>query len=548
MPASPPAASQPIAPPGDGSPALPSWAGLVLALGVLGALVARTNFLIDDAYISFRYARNWAELGLPTYNPDTTPPVEGYSNALWVLLLRACAGLSLNLETSARILSCLFAAGTLALVHVHLGRLTLSPWSRFLATISLAAFPPFAVWTTGGLETASFGFFVFAAYLTLTRAFANGGNGAWLAGVMGLAVCLSRVEGPLWALGVALAAWVAGKTKGESARPVWPYLALTVAGYGLFLLWRHAIFGEWMANTVHAKGGLSLAGIGRGLKTSATFLILFPSTLVALAAFPRLRRTEHGAWAAGALTLLGGFLGYNTLVGGDWMPFFRFLAPASPFIAVLLGFFLNTLGQKAVPIGLLLIGVSLPPLFGQSLAPSSLLKPLYFRTFKVGYESEWERWETGVGNLAMFKMLGRGLRQVAAPSDTLTFGAIGAVGYESRLHIHDRNGLVDREVAMRGGTSESKTAGHDKQVPRAWFLDRHPTLFHAVIIEGPVGPEGSETYQRAVAMASGMIEQRVFGDPAEAPLRERTFVAVHRLEAEPGIPKGSLLVLLRARD
>jgi hypothetical protein len=548
MPASPTAASQPISPPGDGSPALPSWVGLVLGLSVLGALVARTNFLIDDAYISFRYARNWADLGLPTYNPGTAPPVEGYSNTLWVLLLRACAGLSLNLEICARVLSCLFAAGTLTLVHLHLGRLALAPWPRLFATVSLAAFPPFAVWTTGGLETASFGFFVFSAYITLTRAFANGGRGAGLAGVLGLAVCLSRVEGPLWALGIVLAAGIAGKGKGVSARSVWPYLALTITGYGLFLLWRHATFGEWMANTVHAKGGLSLTGVSRGLKTSATFLILFPSTLVALAAFPRLYRTEHRKWAAGALTLLGGFLGYNTLVGGDWMPFFRFLAPASPFIAVLLGLFLNTLRQKAVPIGLLLIGISLPPLFGQSLAPNALLQPLYFRTFKVGYETEWQRWKTGVGNLAMFKMLGRGLRQVADPADTLTFGAIGAVGYESRLHIHDRNGLVDREVAMRVGLSESKTAGHDKQVPRAWFLNRNPTLFHAVVIEGPVGPEGSNTYQRAVALATSMIEQRVFGDPAEAPLRDKSYIQVHRLKAELGIPKGSLLVLLRARD
>ena len=101
---------------------------------------------------------------------------------------------------------------------------------------------------------------------------------------------------------------------------------------------------------------------------------------------------------------------------------------------------------------------------------------------------------------------------------------------------------------MRVGFSESKTAGHDKQVPRAWFLDRNPTLFHAVVIEGPVGPVSSNTYQRAVALANGMIEQRVFGDPAEAPLRDKSYIQVHRLEAEPGIPKGSLLVLLRARD
>jgi len=518
-------------------------------MAVLAALVARSNFLIDDAYISFRYARNWADLGLPTYNPGTQPPVEGYSNTMWVLLLRACAGLQLNLEVWSRVLSSLFAVGALALVHVHLGRLALAPWPRFLATLSLAALPPFAVWTTGGLETASLGFFVLAAYLTLAGALASGRpQGMWLAGILGLTVCLSRVEGPLWAAGILLAAWVGREGKHSNLKTVRPYLLVCAAGYGLFLLWRHATFGEWVANTVHAKGELSLDGVVRGLKTSATYLLLAPSVVVVLAVLPRLRRGPHAAGAAGAAVLLLGFLAYNTLVGGDWMPFFRFMAPASPFVAMLLGFYLDTLRNRALPVGLLLVGVSLPPVLGWSLAPRALLEPLYFRTFQTGYETEWNRWETGVRNLAMFKMLGRGLQQVADPSDTLTFGAIGAVGWESELHIYDRNGLVDRDVAQRAGQSPSRTAGHDKRVPRSWFLDRKPTIFHAVVFEGPVGQEGSETYQRAVAIAKGMIEERVFSDPAEAVLREKSWIDVHRLQADTGSPAGSLLVLLRARD
>ena len=53
--------------------------------------------VIDDAYISFRYAVNLANgFGL-TYNPGQL--VEGYSNFLWVILLSAAAwlGLPLNL-------------------------------------------------------------------------------------------------------------------------------------------------------------------------------------------------------------------------------------------------------------------------------------------------------------------------------------------------------------------------------------------------------------------------------------------------------------------
>src|SRR5262245_34549479 len=67
------------------------WAGAFLVgLIPLGYLVHRFWFVTDDAYISFRYARNLAHgFGL-RYNVTENPPVEGYSNFLWTLL---CAGI-----------------------------------------------------------------------------------------------------------------------------------------------------------------------------------------------------------------------------------------------------------------------------------------------------------------------------------------------------------------------------------------------------------------------------------------------------------------------
>ncbi len=58
----------------------------IVALVPFAWLVARFHHLIDDAFISFRYAHNWAEgIGL-RYNYEGDP-VEGFSNFLWVVLL-----------------------------------------------------------------------------------------------------------------------------------------------------------------------------------------------------------------------------------------------------------------------------------------------------------------------------------------------------------------------------------------------------------------------------------------------------------------------------
>ena len=57
---------------------------LGVALALFAWLVARFDFLIDDAFISFRYARNLVEGQGLVYNPGER--IEGYSNFLWVLV------------------------------------------------------------------------------------------------------------------------------------------------------------------------------------------------------------------------------------------------------------------------------------------------------------------------------------------------------------------------------------------------------------------------------------------------------------------------------
>lgn len=523
-----------------------------MALAALGALVLRTNFLIDDAFISFRYGRNWAETGTPAYNPGSAPPVEGYSNFLWVLALRVMAQVGLELESASRVLSVLCGAATVVLVHRFLlATLGLGALAAALGAIALAAFPPFAVWCTGGLESAAFGLALFASFaLLLDRG--EGGRGerdrraGVTAGLCGLCVALLRVEGLLWSLGLAVCAGVAGAGgPGRLRRRLGPYLALVLVGFGAFLLWRRATYGEWMANTVLAKAGMSGEVLGRGLRTTASYLVLFVSPVIALVALPLTARGERRGAALGCAAVVAAFLVYDTLVGGDWMPFFRFLAPATPFLAVLLALLFQRLPREgALAAAAACVGVALAPVFGASLVPRGVREALYFRTFRVGYETEWQRWQTGQRNLDMFVKLGKGLGQIRRPGDSLTFGAIGAVGYYSGMVIHDRNGLVDREVARHGVTG-GRSAGHDKQVPRAFFLDRRPTLFHGVFAPFPIGDEDSDTYRAAL----DQTVQRVFGEgPGEEPLREACLPEVHALRPDEGIPPGSSLMVLRATE
>ena len=61
---------------------------LAIVLGYL-VLVNHFWFTTDDAYITFRYARNLAEGWGPRFNVGAHAPIEGYSNFLWMLL---CAG------------------------------------------------------------------------------------------------------------------------------------------------------------------------------------------------------------------------------------------------------------------------------------------------------------------------------------------------------------------------------------------------------------------------------------------------------------------------
>ena len=138
---------------------------------IMGWMAALSWWLTDDAFISFRYARNLLDGHGLVFNPGER--VEGYTNFLWTLELAGIWGLfGVRPEHSAPWLSVAFTAGTLVAVLYQVARMPSLRHRWLVAWMSMGLVcgsATFAVWTSaGGLETRQFTFLVVAAVVLLS--------------------------------------------------------------------------------------------------------------------------------------------------------------------------------------------------------------------------------------------------------------------------------------------------------------------------------------------------------------------------------------------
>lgn len=296
--------------------------------------VERTACLFDDALIGMRYAENLARGEGLVWNPGQW--VEGYTNVSWVLAMAAVHRLVPD-----RNLACLAVQGlgfltalgaAVAAFHLAL-RLTGSlPAAR--AAGALAAFYyPLLYWSLMGMETGFAAFLVTAAALRLwPRADAEHFLMAYplLLAVAVLARPDLAIVAALFSL-FRLAALRGRKRLLAAAEG-----ALFAAPLLLHLLWRHAVYGEWLPNTYLLKvAGFPLAA---RLSGGLGYTLGYWPTLVVPAAI-----LVAGLWrglparVAALLAPVTAMHLYQIWVGGDPWPLWRFVCPIFPLLAVLLG-------------------------------------------------------------------------------------------------------------------------------------------------------------------------------------------------------------------
>jgi hypothetical protein len=461
-------------------------------------LVVRFWFVTDDAFISFRYARNLALGRGPRFNPGEHLPVEGYSNFLWVLICGVFEWLRMEITLWPPLVSAACGTALLWLVFDTLRRrLGITTPVAALATLTLGCFPPFAVWSSSGLETMPFALLVFIVFERLVlRREAPDGVGA---GIAGLLLALIRLEGIAWVAVILIITLLSRRSARERwLRPL-AICALTVGvGYAAYFVWRYTYYEVPLPNTAYVKADLSAERLMRGVDYVVTFALVFLSPILIVPGSLFALRRDRIARGPEMIAMAWSFPLYSVLVTGDFMAMGRFLIPGLPFATILLAWMLADLWgaarwrrAAAVVAALAVVVLGLLPGWNRHLVPEATRARFRFRHMTDRFKSELEQWQRQRANVDDWSREGRALRhyvQLRALPDanpSYVAGAIGARAYYSDLFLLDQHGLVTAEVARREVRPDEalRSPGHDKRVPMEYFLKDKPTILSASVVQ-----------------------------------------------------------------
>ncbi len=513
------------------------WA-LLPALALFAALAWKLNFLCDDAFISFRYSRHLAAGEGLRYNLQLGPPVEGYSNFLWVVWLALFERLGLDVPLMARLTSAVCGAALTAWVTWRASRsLSLDPAATVLAGLFFASLPPVALWATGGLATMPTALLLFGVY---DRLLADPERPrGWQAGIFAALAGLVRADGTVWVLlllGAGGLLWLTSQRRAELCAALVQTCAVLFVVVGAHVAWRYSYYGDYLPNTARVKAGFSMFRLARGLDYVVAWLLTVPSiALVLLGSLWRWRPGLREVWLPAGV-VIGATLAYGIWVGGDFMPMGRFLFPAVPFIALLFAAWLGRLvapsGRVSLPgwsLAGALVLANVLACFDLNVVPDSWRARFHFRQDRA-WQSELEM-RAGMNQRAQeWSVLGRALGRVVEPGETMSAGAIGAMGYYSGLELYDEYGLVTPEVIAAAPPRERSSPGHDVRVDTTFFLDKHPTFAGALI-----------------APSDSLSSYGLFANWESHPFRQLVDVERYPLIDSDGGPDGWELRLLRYR-
>lgn len=439
---------------------------------------ARYFWLDDDIMISMRYAWNLARGEGILWNAGA-PPVEGYSNFAWTLILTLphLAGLPMRLASAPALVldGALFAA--LVYQSARLGRaLGLRPATVALGAILLAMNRWMVHWAAAGSESILLSVLIMTAALILAKA-RKGRPARWQLGlVLGL-MTLVRVDA--FVLSLAFAPAIIALAGCRRVR--WSVLVFWIALPLAHFAFRRAYYGAWLPNTYALKAVDIPMKESFGIWYVSTLFSQFGAICAMQLASLRLARHPLGAW----LGLVPWFaVGYAVAIGGDELPEMRFLVPVIPLLIFGAMVSAQTIflderparalgrngGRLAGRWGWMLV------LFG---VVSSQTLCLPNRLIRLGADR---------GDLEMKNViLGLAIERNTEPDALVAHYWAGATPYFSQRPAHDMLGKSDAHIAHLPGHPGQWQPGHTKY-DAAWTLSQKPDVIVTALGAGWLDP------------------------------------------------------------
>lgn len=432
---------------------------------VLLLISARHQYLVDDAFISFRYSKNLIEGHGMVWNLGER--VEGYSNFLWTILVAGGMKVGIGPELFTYILGVVCNFLGLILTFLLAQKLLQNRTYALLTTILVGT--NYAVFglATSGLETPlQMLLFVLAGYL-----FTAGMENNWkfkdsllLAMILNIAL-LTRPDSVVLAGACIAGFYFTGKNR--NPRRFIPLLIPFIVILVPYLVWKISFYGSIVPNSFNIKVH-GFSGMGYGLFYLYLFLLLyFLVPYIALLGW-KIKSLIKDQQAAGYLAVFSFiWMAYIVYVGGDFMDF-RFMVPIIPFLMIVLVRMITSyVGDKRLQTALLVVlclgTVHHMTTFSRVVAGFGVEK---INELSAHLTTPTQNW------IAVGKKLG----ELFEGTDVLVaVGPAGAIPYYSELPCIDLLGLTDPEIPNIA-EDFSVVAGHRVITPLSYLFRRNVNL------------------------------------------------------------------------
>lgn len=439
---------------------------------------------VDDTFIHLRFAHNFSEGHGFVWNVGEQP-VEGFTSFLYVVALGALEYLGVQ---PIAILPYIGVGSTLLVLAATIWLLEwVNPDHRaenIVAVIMLGLSPQLRFWSFSGLEVTFYTLLLVLVVIAYIGYRLEKYKPWVVGGIFGI-VALVRPEA------VALFAMTVVFDVGFNlweGKFDFKKISIFIISFGfVFLpvfLWKWYYFGYPFPNTYYAKTGAGWIQVAGGIAYVMDSIkqilkgSLIPVFLSLLTFHWQINKNR--LYIIVLLVVLWGIIALN---GGDHFGRARFLVPGLPFLFALVAIGLSeiTLRLPLINKTILYIVVlsmtflawnPLKPLFDENIVPMQIVKDQSDEEKLVFFNN----WDAG------FIVMGKTLKKIAEPTDTIAVVPVGAIGYYSEIKVLDMVGLVDPVIAHEPFDLEYASSwrpGHDKG-DGAYILSKRPKYIQLV--------------------------------------------------------------------
>jgi arabinofuranosyltransferase len=449
----------------------------LVAFGVVAWL---RRFVLDDAFISLRYAEHMVAGHGLVWNAGER--VEGYTSFVWTLILSVPLYLGWDPIAFIEISGPFLLVGTLALTARLSRNLFADRSVALFVVLLLGSNATFLAYATSGLETQLLALSITALFATVTLPGPISSARALVISLLTAACLLARLDSAL----PASCAWLGllGRLRSDEPRLAardWlrvisllclPCLVIV----GTWLAWKLSFYGDVLPNTFYAKvsGEAAWRNGAHFFATFASSYLLWPCLLLVVMGTPRMVRAYPGTLAL--LLALGASYLYIASVGGDFMEF-RFVVPTLALLmctitGAALALLTRELSRMLVAV-LVVCGSGYHALSFEYDGGIEGIEPLAGHLLPSG--DDW----IGIGRRLHDSLPERSSVRIATT-------AAGAIPYYSKLAAVDMLGLTDSWIALNGEPAGLQI-GHTRLAPISYLHARgvhlvfgHPMVQNAV--------------------------------------------------------------------